>query len=116
MPFRNIAGHRRVLALLAGAATRGSLPPSLIFAGPEGVGKYTAALALAQLLNCERPVAVDENTAIGGPPGMFGEDRAKPGPPPGLDACGQCAACRRIGRGVHADVLVLAPGDTGSIK
>ena len=34
--------------------TRQSLPPSLIFAGPEGVGKRTAALALAQVLNCPR--------------------------------------------------------------
>src|SRR5919204_2561215 len=95
MPFRPIAGHDRVLALLATAATRGTLPPSLIFAGPQGVGKRTTAIALAQLLNCERlGPSTDENMA---------------------DACGLCAACRRIVRGVHADVLVLAPGDSGSI-
>src|SRR6185503_7538618 len=27
-----------------------------------------------------------------------------------------CAPCKRIARGVHADVLVIEPGDSGSIK
>src|SRR5436190_12771728 len=100
MPFRDIVGHQRTLALVGGAASRGTLPPSLIFAGPEGIGKYTAAIALAQALNCERGRD------------MFGGDL----PDAGHDACGACAACRRIARGVHADVLVLAPGESGSIK
>ena len=93
MPFRDLAGHRRLLDLTARAAGRGSLPPSLIFAGPEGVGKRRAAIALAQLFNCASACA-------------------EPAP----DACGACAACRRIARGVHADVLMIEPGDTGSIK
>jgi DNA polymerase-3 subunit delta' len=94
MPFRAITGHRPVLELLARATARGTLPPSLIFAGPEGVGKRRAATALAQALNCERPVEYST----------------------GQDACGECAACKRIARGVHADVLVIEPGETGSIK
>lgn len=90
MPFADMTGHRRQLQLLAGAALRGSLPPSLIFAGPEGVGKRLAAIALAQLVNCAAPSA--------------------------SDACGMCASCRRIGRGVHPDVLIIEPGETGAIK
>jgi DNA polymerase-3 subunit delta' len=95
MPFRAITGHRPLLELLARAMARGTLPPSLIFAGPEGVGKRRTAMALAQALNCDTPV----DTAGGG-----------------RDACGECAACRRIARGVHADILVVEPGDTGNIK
>lgn len=90
MPFRDIAGHRHLLDLVAGAAARGSLPPSLIFAGPQGVGKRTAAIALAQFLNCLAPAE--------------------------SDACGVCPSCTRIARRVHADVLLLEPGDTGTIK
>jgi DNA polymerase-3 subunit delta' len=103
MPFRAITGHRPLLELLARATRRGTLPPSLIFAGPQGVGKRLTAIALAQALNCERPI---EYPATAG----RGDEAA------GIDACGVCPACKRIGRGVHADVLVLEPGDSGSIK
>ena len=96
MPFRDLAGHRVLLDLVARAAARGSLPPSLIFAGPDGVGKRLAALSLAQLFNCTSP---------GGATGELAPD-----------ACGNCGACRRIARGVHADVLTIEPGDSGSIK
>ena len=97
MPFRHLAGHRVLLDLVARAAARGSLPPSLIFAGPDGVGKRLAALSLAQLFNCTS---------------MAGSADGELAP----DACGNCSACRRIARGVHADVLMIEPGDTGSIK
>src|SRR5262245_38794556 len=94
MPFSAIAGHRPVLELLSRAVSRNTLPQSLVFAGPPGVGKRLTAVALAQTLNCERL-------------------QSRPFP---ADACGTCAACTRIARGVHADVLVIEPGDTGTIK
>jgi DNA polymerase-3 subunit delta' len=104
MPFRDIKGHAQIFELLARAAARDSLPPSLIFAGPQGVGKRTTAVALAQLLNCLAPVASDGR-------------RKDPGGDMQLaDACGVCASCRRIARGVHADVLLIARGETGAIK
>jgi DNA polymerase III subunit delta' len=95
MAFRAITGHRSLLSLLARAIARGSLPPSLIFSGPDGVGKRMAAVALAQALNCERPIPWPDDSGVSG--------------------CGECAACRRIARRVHADVLFVEPADTGSI-
>lgn len=106
MPFRAITGHRPLLDLLARATARDTLPPSLVFAGPEGVGKRLTALALAQALNCDRPIDDDMRGDIGGAAPMSA----------GKDACGACAPCKRIARGVHADVLVLEPGDSGAIK
>jgi DNA polymerase III subunit delta' len=95
MPFRNVVGHRRLVALLARAVARETLPPSLLLAGLEGVGKRRVAGALAEALNCLNPVAAE------------GLER---------DACGKCPACRRIARGIHPDVIVVEPGESGSIK
>ncbi|MEQ1731808.1 MAG: hypothetical protein ABL982_25830, partial [Vicinamibacterales bacterium] len=98
MPFRTIIGHRKLIALLSRSIGRESLPPSLIFAGPSGVGKRMAALATAQALNCLAPIT------------------SGPADSPDVDACGTCAACTRIVRGIHPDVLMIEPNDKGNIK
>src|SRR4051812_40524702 len=101
MPFRDIIGHRRLVGLLARSIRRESLPPSLIFAGPAGVGKRLTALATAQALNCTAPIITKDDSAAKGAAGEI------------IDACGKCKACKRIARGVHPDVLFVEPGDTG---
>jgi DNA polymerase-3 subunit delta' len=106
MPFRAIAGHRRVLTLLSRAIAHERLPPALLLAGPTGVGKRRAALAVAEALNCLAPRKGAPYDAEGvGAPVDFA-----------VDACGACDACRRIARGVHPDVILVEPGETGTIK
>ena len=85
MPFRDIKGHVPQKTLLARAIGRDALPQSLVFAGPDGVGKRLVALAVAQRLNCL--------TAS----------------PDDADACGTCSACRRIANATHPDVVTI-PG------
>ncbi len=97
MPFCDLAGHRRLFELLSRAIACNSLPGALVFSGPDGVGKRETALAVAQAFNCTRLL---EPASCGLP----------------LDACGKCPACSRVARGIHPDVVLLAPGDTGSIK
>ena len=81
MPFSEVQGQDRAIGALRAALRRGTLHHAYLLAGPEGVGKGTAARLLAQAANCE-----------GGTPG---------------DACGTCTPCRKIAREVHPDVLVV---------
>jgi len=48
MPFRDVIGHRRIVALLARSVANESLPPSLVFAGPDVASMRQIATALAQ--------------------------------------------------------------------
>lgn len=101
MPFREIVGHRKLIALLRRSIERRSLPPSLILSGPQGVGKRMAAMAVAQAVNC-----LEVKPGVESAPAVAAD----------WDACGVCPACKRIARGVHPDVLVLEPNDKGNIK
>ena len=95
MPFRDIVGHRRLVDLLSRSIDRSTLPPSLIFAGAD---TRAAAIAVAQALNCSAPIE-----------SRIPNHESR-------DACGTCASCQRIARGVHPDILFVEPGDNGSIR
>jgi DNA polymerase-3 subunit delta' len=97
MTLRDIIGHRRLTTLIARAIERDSLPPTLLFAGPSGVGKWAVARATAQAINClerVKPSATDL----------------------AIDACGKCRACDRVARNVHVDVIGVEPDEKASIK
>ncbi len=78
----SILGQDSVVDFLFTGLDRGRLAHALLMSGPQGVGKHSTALALAQALNC--PTA----------PGK---------------GCGTCNTCSRILRGVHPDVLEVEP-------
>ena len=96
MQLSGVAGHTRLTALISRAIARDTLPPTLLFAGPSGVGKWLVARATAQVLNCLEPVRNQTRLP--------------------LDACGTCRACDRLARGVHVDVIFLEPDERASIK
>ena len=70
MRIDQIIGHDRTRAILSRALERDRLPPALLLSGPDGVGKKTLALAVAQAALCE----------------------GAPAPEP----CGACGTCRKI--------------------
>jgi DNA polymerase-3 subunit delta' len=90
VPFSQIFGHHALLDLLRRSVDRRRVPQSLLFAGPDGVGKRTTALAMAQALNCPKQ-------AHG-------------------DACGTCGTCTRIEKGQFSDVVLIEKGDEASLK
>ena len=88
-----LIGHAHLQDLLARSVARNRVPQTLLFAGPPGVGKATAARALAQAVNCPSATA-SGGTAV---------------------ACGRCSSCERIARGQFSDVITLDRGDLASI-
>ena len=100
-PFRDVIGHRRLVGLLARSIGAATLPPSLIFAGPAGVGKRLVAVATAQALNCLE-LQPSEPTA---------GRRSRASTP---------AAVARPARASRAACIptssIVEPGDSGSIK
>ncbi|NIM90326.1 MAG: DNA polymerase III subunit delta' [Candidatus Aminicenantes bacterium] len=81
MAFEDISGNSRVKKILQKALRKGRMPNSLLFSGPEGVGKGDTALVLAKSLNCEER-----------------ED----------DACEVCPSCKAISGGKFPDVMAIS--------
>ncbi|RMF73109.1 MAG: AAA family ATPase [Acidobacteria bacterium] len=69
-PLSAIRGQPQAVRVLEALARSGQPTPPLLLHGPEGVGKATAARALAAALVCRSPR--------------------------GADACGRCTGCRRV--------------------
>ncbi|MBW1691229.1 MAG: DNA polymerase III subunit delta' [Deltaproteobacteria bacterium] len=81
--FKDIRGQDKAIAFLRGIIANERVASAYLFAGMEGVGKTTTALAFARLLNCKDPK--DE------------------------DACEQCDSCRKICDGNHPDIHLIEP-------
>jgi DNA polymerase III subunit delta' len=82
MAFADFAIPEWIQRALRKAVSDQTLPHAYLFVGPAGVGKRATALTLAKALNC----------------------LAQHG-----DACGQCAVCLRIARGLHPDIHLVEP-------
>ncbi len=81
--FSELLGQNKAITLLSRAVTSGRLAHGYLFAGPDGVGKNTAAQALAAVLLCRAPE--------------------------GLSPCGTCPGCRKFLSGNHPDLLRIQP-------
>ncbi len=116
-----IIGQERAVAVLRRAVQDPErLSHAYLFAGPEHVGRATAARRFAQALNCEAsarsffPPARPEKSLddIGGhPPSPPPEGPRPSGLPAGSGApCGHCRTCRLIAEDKHPDVEWVTVG------
>lgn len=69
MTFADYAGNPRAVETVRRMVATGQFPPSLMFTGPKGVGKFILATLLATTVNCEGNAA---------------------------DPCGNCGVCRSL--------------------
>lgn len=92
----NIVGQQEAVARLQRGLTGTRMPHAWLFAGPEGVGRRTTALALARTLLCEQPVEKTDRSLDGLPEGT-----------PLREACGECSACRLARAGNHPDLQMV---------
>lgn len=79
--LRDILGQDHAVGQLRTAWLAQRLPHGLIFSGPTGVGKGTAAVALAAWFLCDHPQPDD--------------------------ACGRCPSCHLIASGTHPDYHLI---------
>jgi DNA polymerase-3 subunit delta' len=131
MPLVHILAQDIPVATLRGLLADGRLPHALLFHGPTGVGKTTAAWGLAQAMVCESKVAQSAEPpehemsartrsarrgeqSAGTPRGRSRKSSAPPetrGAATQFGACGMCRACRLIATFMHPDVLVVVPAE-----
>ena len=81
MPFSDLKGQDRAVGLIRRVVESDQTSLTMLFTGPPGVGKVTAAGSLARLVNCEAPM--------------------------GKDSCGACISCRRFDSGNHPDFEMI---------
>lgn len=86
MPFRDITGHERTIALLQAALRNTRFAHAYLFHGESNIGKCMTAVRLAQALHCEQPPMSDNQ-----------------------DSCGTCRSCHQITARTHPDYTVIEP-------
>jgi DNA polymerase III subunit delta' len=84
----DLLGHEWAVELLQDQVARSEIRHAYLFTGPQGVGRRTLAIRLAQALNCPQPLA------------------------PGV-ACLECRTCQQIERMEHPDLAIVAADQVG---
>lgn len=88
--WQKLIGHEQQITQLRHMLETGQLQHALLFTGPEGVGKMTAAMLFAAAVLCETQSGQGE-------------------------ACGECPSCRMLVQMAHPDFIKIAP-DGQTIK
>ncbi len=88
-PLNDIQGQETARNILINSYNRDRLASTYLFYGEDGLGKWSMALALAALVNCEKHIK-DESGLV-------------------IDACGRCASCLQILKLTFPELLFAVP-------
>lgn len=99
--FENIIGQE-IIERIKFDITGGTLPPSILFCGPQASAKGSAALELARALSCEKL------SLEGGGAGADGADGAGGAAGAAAWDC-KCSSCRHHRTLSHPDLIALGP-------
>lgn len=80
MPFSEVIGQDRALAVLRRSISMGRVAHAYLFSGIEGCGKRKSAVAFIQAVFCGKE-----------------------------EACGVCPSCKKVASGQHPDLHILEP-------
>ena len=83
MQLQQVIGNQHAWQRILRLNNAGRMPPAVILDGPAGIGRRTAARAIAQAILCQQPV--------------------------NGDACDQCHSCRLMQQGNHSDCVEVDP-------
>ena len=87
MSLKQIFCQEKAVSILQKAYAADRMPHAYIFAGPDGVGKFTTAKAFSALLLCENPV-IEKNSGQ-----------------PFADSCACCPSCQLLDADSHPDFI-----------
>ncbi|MFA5500507.1 MAG: DNA polymerase III subunit delta' [Candidatus Omnitrophota bacterium] len=91
MSFAKIRGQDNALSFLKASLKNNRLSHAYIFCGPEGSGKFLAALNFAKAIMCQNALS--------------------------CEPCDKCPSCKKIDAKSHPDLFVLRPEkEGGSVK
>jgi DNA polymerase-3 subunit delta' len=96
LDHQEFLGNTPIVRRLRNKVSEGRLPHGMIFSGPEGIGKRTFALEIAQALNCQ-------------------VRKSDQGKSETLQPCRTCDSCRKIFTGTHPEVTTMTLEDDASV-
>jgi len=88
MPLSEIKAQEKAIGILKKSVSEARLAHAYLFLGPNGVGKHSAAIEFAKLLNC-----------------VSGE----------ADNCGKCISCLKIEKAIHPDIFIISAEESQRI-
>ncbi len=113
MQFKDVIGQQAVKSQLIDLYQQNRLSHALLFAGKEGAGGLSLAIAFAQYLVCEKINQTAKPQTPAGP-SLFGEEPVaasaiQQSPNDFQDSCGVCPACVKATQLIHPDIHFSYP-------